>query len=115
MGPAERRYAILKKLCRQRYEKISALAEEFQVSERTIRRDIEIMSATEPIYTQSGRNGGVFVLGNYSIDHVYMNNDEIALLKRIASLQDTTSGLFSQAEKLLLHSIIRTYEKPMMK
>ncbi len=41
MKAAERRAEILKILCRRRYETISVLAAEFNVSERTIRRDIE--------------------------------------------------------------------------
>lgn len=36
---------------------------EFEVSERTISRDIEELSLTKPIYTKSGRyGGGVYIL-----------------------------------------------------
>ena len=44
---AERRAEILKILCRRRYETISVLAAEFNVSERTIRRDIKRALAYE--------------------------------------------------------------------
>lgn len=61
-GRAERRSEIMKLLCRRRSETIRNLAFEFEVSERTIRRDIEILSLNEPIYTQVGRyGGGVYV------------------------------------------------------
>ena len=59
MGTSERRYEIMKTLCRCRHEKMHNLAREFGVSTRTIQRDIEVLSRTEPIYTQSGKYGGV--------------------------------------------------------
>ena len=64
---AERRIAILKLICRRRFETIANLAYEFDVSERTIRRDIEFLMRTEPIYTQPGRYGGGTVASRFSI------------------------------------------------
>lgn len=55
MGAAERRMAILKYLCRKRHATIEELAIELGVSMRTIRRDISIISLSEPIYTKAGR------------------------------------------------------------
>jgi predicted DNA-binding transcriptional regulator YafY len=55
MGTAERRYKIMKTMCRRRYETIRNLASEFGVSMRTIQRDIEVLSETEPIYTKFGK------------------------------------------------------------
>ncbi len=54
MGTAERRTEIMRILCRRRHETISNLAETFGVSRRTIQRDVEILSITQPLYTQSG-------------------------------------------------------------
>jgi predicted DNA-binding transcriptional regulator YafY len=88
LGAAERRNAILKALCRRRYETISNLATEFDVSERTIRRDIEILSFTEPIYTQSGRNGGVYVVDGYRMDRMYMSEEEAGLLCKIRDTEE---------------------------
>lgn len=77
MRVAERRREIMNKLCLRRYDAVSNLAVEFGVSERTIRRDIDILSATEPIYTQPGRySGGVYVVEGYYINNKY-NNDKI--------------------------------------
>ncbi len=59
-GTAERRVEIMKKLCRRRKDTIGNLAHELGVSERTVRRDLEALSLSEPIYTQSGRYGGGF-------------------------------------------------------
>ena len=51
MTAVERRVALLKLICRRRFETVSNLAAEFGVSERTIRRDINVLMQTESIYT----------------------------------------------------------------
>ena len=76
MGTAERRQAIMKYLCRCRQTTTSALAEAFSVSERTIRRDIAVLSEREPIYTQPGRyGGGIYVTDNYHMNYIYFSVD----------------------------------------
>ena len=114
MGTSERRNAILKALCRRRYETINNLATEFEVSERTIRRDIEILSYTEPIYTQSGRHaGGVYVVDGYHMDRMYMADEEIAILQKIK--EEATmrySGLLLPGEEKTLERMIQSYTKP---
>lgn len=114
MGAAERRNAILKTLCRRRYETIGNLAMEFEVSERTIRRDIEILSYTEPIYTQTGRHaGGVYVVDGYHMDRMYMSEDEIAVLQKIKDqAKRQNSPLLLPGEAKTLERIIRSYAKP---
>lgn len=84
MGTTERRNEIIKILCRRRYETIGNLANEFNVSYRTLRRDIESLSSYVPIYTQNGRyGGGVYMVDGYSMDNIYMNEDELVLLNKI--------------------------------
>ena len=114
MGTTERRNAILKALCRRRYETIGNLATEFEVSERTIRRDIEVLSYTEPIYTQTGRHaGGVYVVDGYHMDRMYMSEDEIALLCKIKDTADRQHlGWLLPGEERTFERIIRTYAKP---
>lgn len=114
MGTTERRNAILKALCRRRYETIGNLATEFEVSERTIRRDIEILSYTEPIYTQSGRHaGGVYVVDGYHMDRIYMSEDELAVLQKIKDEAcKQHSGLLLPGEEKTLERVIRAYAKP---
>lgn len=78
MGTAERRRKIMKILCRRQHETMKNLASEFGVSMRTIQRDVEALSLTEPIYTQTGKyTGGVFVVDGYSVDRMYMTDAEI--------------------------------------
>jgi hypothetical protein len=51
------------------------LATELAVSKRTIRRDIEILSAFYPIYTQPGKyNGGIYVMEGFSMERMYMSD-----------------------------------------
>ena len=114
MGTAERRTAILKTLCRRRHETISNLANEFEVSERTIRRDIEILSYTEPIYTQAGRHaGGVYVVDGYNMDRMYMSEDELAILQKIKDSSNKQNiGLLLPREERILERMILSYSKP---
>lgn len=84
MGTTERRHKIMMLLCKRRHETVSNLATEFGVSERTIRRDIDILSFTYPIYTQQGRYaGGIYVMNGYYIDQLYLTTAEINFLKKI--------------------------------
>lgn len=59
MSAAERRKALLKALRKRKREKIENLAFEFEVCVRAIEYDIEILSLSEPIYTEKGPGGGV--------------------------------------------------------
>ena len=58
LRPNERREAILAVLCKRRQETIDNLAQEFGVSRRTIRYDIEELSCDYPIESMRGRDGG---------------------------------------------------------
>lgn len=114
MGTAERRTEIMRVLFRRRYEKISNLAEEFGVSTRTILRDIEVLSISEPIYTQCGRyGGGVYVMEDYSMGGIYMTNKEVDLLRKLLeSANNKEVCNLSDEENKLLVFIISHYSKP---
>ncbi len=114
MGMSERRAEIMRVLCRRRHETISNLAHEFGVSERTILRDIEILSVTEPIYTQcGGRGGGVYVTENYSMERMYMSEKELEVLRKLACSVDAKIVCnLNEKEKKLLKTIISQYTKP---
>ena len=117
METAERRMAILKLLCRRRHETISNLAEQFGVSERTVRRDIEILSLSEPIYTQTGRyGGGVYVTDNFTMDRMYFKDDEIEVMNKILGCVEkgTECNLLNE-EVRLLKRIVKEYTKPSLK
>lgn len=86
MRPIQRRLALFFFICRKKHSTIFELASEFNVSERTIRRDLfEIETALKvPIYTQRGRyTGGVYILDTYDFHTQYINEDEMELLEMI--------------------------------
>lgn len=115
MGTAERRREIMKMLCRYRYKTMPDLAFEFGVSMRTIQRDIEALSRTEPIYTQFGRHGGVYVVDGYSMNRMYMTDTEIDVLQKLYIAADENGSLLTNDEKNVLRFIISQYSKPKSK
>jgi len=62
------------------------LAKKFEVSVRTIYRDIDVISdAGIPIYTELGRNGGIRILDSYVLEKTFLSDDEKKLI--LSSLQ----------------------------
>ena len=85
MTPSERREAILRVLCQRRQDKIDNLAEEFGVSVRTIKNDIEELTLAHPIETVRGRyGGGVKVADWYHQNRKTLSPEQAELLKRLA-------------------------------
>lgn len=57
---------------------IAQLAEKFEVSKRTIMRDLDVISNLGvPIYTQPGYQGGVLIPNSYKFQHSFFTPDEI--------------------------------------
>ncbi|MBE1304283.1 YafY family transcriptional regulator [Clostridium botulinum] len=71
-------------------EKISAseLAEKFEVSVRTIYRDIEAVNlAGIPIVSQIGNNGGFYIIDNYKINHQLLTlEDMISIIEALKNM-----------------------------
>jgi len=67
------------------------LAERFEVSTRTIYRDIDILSsAGVPVYTNKGNGGGISILENYSLNKAILTDHERdSLLLALKTLQAT--------------------------
>ena len=58
MSLSERRQRLLEVLCLRRHDTYDNLAQEFNVSKMTIRRDITALTCSYPIETVRGRYGG---------------------------------------------------------
>lgn len=114
MGADERRRSVLKHLCRCRYATIAELAATFDVSECTIRRDVETLSLSEPIYTQPGRHGGgVYVVEGYYMDYIYFSPDELTVLNKVlAHLTEHTNEELSSEEIASFRKMIIEHTKP---
>jgi len=71
-------------------KKISAseLAEKFEVSVRTIYRDIEAINlAGIPIVSQIGNNGGFYIIDNYKINHQLLTlEDMISIIEALKNM-----------------------------
>ena len=86
MDAVERRQQILELLCQRRKDIMRNLAAELGVSERTIRRDVEILTRSYPLETVCGRyGGGVRVADWYHLDRQRMSPKQTALLRRLAA------------------------------
>lgn len=72
------------------------LAEKFEVSDRTIYRDIDALSAAGiPIYTEPGRTGGVRLLSDFVLDKTVLSEEEkheiLAALQSIGEIQNSST------------------------
>ena len=70
------------------------LAREFEVSVRTIYRDIDALSgAGIPVYAETGRNGGISLLDNYVLDRTLLSEKErqdiLAALQSLSAAGNT--------------------------
>lgn len=66
------------------------LAEKFEVSVRTIYRDIDVLSeAGIPVYAEKGRNGGISLLDNFVLDRAILSERERQDI--LAALQSLTA------------------------
>jgi predicted DNA-binding transcriptional regulator YafY len=76
-------------------EKVTSaeLAEKFEVSRRTILRDIEAISmAGIPIVSEQGQGGGISIMDGFTIDRTLLSSDEMqSILSGLQSL-DSVSG-----------------------
>ena len=76
------------------------LAEKFEVSRRTINRDIEdICKAGIPIVTTQGANGGISIMEGFSLDTTVFSKQELAAIFTGLKSLDSVSNSAS-AEKL---------------
>lgn len=84
MTPTERRQRLLEVLCMRRHDTCDNLAHEFNVSNATIRRDLEILTCSYPIETVRGRyGGGVKVADGYYLYRKVLTPKQAALLQKL--------------------------------
>ncbi|MBK1812732.1 YafY family transcriptional regulator [Clostridium sp. YIM B02505] len=74
---SNRLFEILMLLLDKRKVTSTELAKKFEVSVRTIYRDVEALSSAGiPIYTTTGKNGGIHLMDNYVLDKSVISNQE---------------------------------------
>ena len=89
----DRLIGILSILLQREQVTAPELAEQFEVSRRTIQRDIEALGrAGIPIATAQGAGGGISIMAGYRVDRTVLTSPEMqAILAGLRSL-DSVSG-----------------------
>lgn len=98
MNPTERRAAIYAVICWRRFDSYGHLAMEFNVSERTIQRDVILLTTSHPLETVRGCRGGVKLADWFNPSESWLNPEQICLLKKI---EPQLTG----KDRIVLHSI----------
>ena len=89
MSLSERRQRPLEVLCLRRHDTYDNLAQEFNVSKMTIRRDVMALTCSYPIETVRGRyGGGVQVKADYLPYRKSLNDKQVGLLILLSAQLD---------------------------
>lgn len=102
---SERRQMILEYLLEHRETTRFELSNHFNVSLRTIERDILILSCSYPIMTIQGGGGGIKIADGYRLGMKYLSESQAALLEQ---LSETLSG----KDLEIMQSILKIFSKP---
>ena len=80
----ERRQMMAEYISVHRHVQVQELMTEFNISDKTVRRDVELLSCSYPIITKTGRHGaGVYAMDGWYIDRRYLHDDQEALLREL--------------------------------
>ena len=111
MDPYNRRKMLLSLLKRRGHDTLSNLAMDFNVSPKTIRRDIDILSMKELLTIRFGRfSGGVYYVGENNASARSLNENQIIVLKKIIQLAKTKERcILSNKEMSILYSVIEDF------
>lgn len=104
----ERRLEILEYVSDKRQLTYQEIADEFTISYRTVRRDVEILSCSYPIETVQGNGGGIRVADGWYIGRRYLHSDQEALLRELLP------GLQPEDQKTM-QRILDAFAKPKVK
>lgn len=86
-------FKIVYYLLEKRHATAAELARKFEVSVRTIYRDIDALSgAGIPVYAETGRNGGIYLMDKFVLDKAVLSETEQQeILTALQSLNVTNS------------------------
>lgn len=101
----ERRKVILEILSAKRRVTYPELCERFGVAQTTIRKDIDKLSSSAPIYTVAGNGGGIYVADGWYLSKTYLCDEDEEMLRRILP------GLQPEDQQRMQH-ILSVFAKP---
>lgn len=100
----ERLLSIIILLLNRRMVQAKELAERFEVSVRTIYRDIDAINvAGIPIVTYQGTNGGIGLAEGYRLDRNVLTNDELAAI--VTALRSISTSYGNEQHRQLMEKI----------
>lgn len=100
---ADRLFSILLILSSKGMLTGKALAEHFEVSVRTIYRDMDkISEAGIPIAAIGGATGGFYLMENYKLDNLFLNKEEINTLMALLDSLNVMFGSNKQFNDIVL-------------
>lgn len=112
MNTVERRERLIQILAMCGKTSVRVLAKKLEVSERTISRDIDLLSPNNPIGVEHGRDGGYYISNYKALNLPCMKEYETELLKKIAANTENGSSYnLTSDEHQLLKDIIALYSK----
>jgi predicted DNA-binding transcriptional regulator YafY len=112
LDAVERRDRLIQLLLLRGRTSVKNLAQELEVSERTILRDVQLLSHSKPISASPGRGGGVFISDYHNMKRFYMKEYEIRLLQKIISeSEQNRMCILSTQEMQLLKDIVTFYSE----
>ena len=89
----DRLIGILSILLQEETVTAPELAERFEVSRRTISRDIEdLCKAGIPIYTSQGAGGGISIMDDYKMDRTILSSKDMQMIMAGLRSLDSVSG-----------------------
>lgn len=100
----DRLLSIVILLLNRRLVQAKELADMFEVSIRTIYRDIEVINqAGIPVITYQGANGGIGLMEGYRLDRNMLTNKELAAI--VTALHSVSSSFHDKDNQLLVEKI----------
>ena len=107
---AGRLFAIVNYLLAHPRASAAELARRFEVSTRTIYRDVETLSAAGvPVYAERGRGGGVRLMEDYALGKALFTEEEQDGLLSALSLLSATAALH---DKALMEKLSALFRRP---
>jgi len=102
---SERRMMILEYISVRRFVKMQEIAYDFDISLRTAKADVQILSCSHPIITKQGGGGGVKAADGWYLSRRYLSDDQETLLRSLLPK-------LQPEDRKTMQTILDTFAKP---